>query len=1158
MLGHGSIAEGVQPLTVRMGDSGPSILSPPSAKSAQQGGYERSNTPNAFGVAPLHTAVWNNDLAGIDILLQSGATPDVPDVESGWTCLHRALYFGRIHAASKLLGSGGSLRATDAKGRTPVDLASAELKRVDAPDLKTEVCAWGSGSNFQLGTGSTGLALTPHKVDALREVTVRSLAASKFHSVALTLDGRLFTWGWGRGGRLGHQESHIHSGNGAQIFPRPVGGLLGKKVIAVGAAKHHMVAVTSAGDVFTWGSNRDGKLGYQAVDTQVVPRKVAALKNVVATRAAAANRNTAVLTSDGEVYTWGANSYGQLGYGTSDSGSNPSPRRVDALKGKVVRQVALSKRHAVVVMEQGEVYTWGNKRVAPRRVMLAGARDAARSADVGEGPLVQFHTGVDEVHKPAAVMVSAADVHSCCLTRAGVILCWHSADPGLRPLEVGYALSGKRVVFITAGKTRTLAVTDKGDVYAWEGKPGSGFQHKGPGYELEAIVPERVEGLKRVTLGAVGEKHTLALQSWMAPRFLKNIEPLGQKSSAEVGSAAEGDNSSQDDSQDDSCDGLWEAAADQFAGSKAPVQPRSSASDAGAAPTLLKQVVIPSLQELCQQVVAETVVAPRNSLQILGYADSVHAISLRTHCLKVAVWNLDMVLWEGEGMLEHLGPHVLQDMERRYQTDILKLGPAQQKPWWLKQEAMSLDNARGRRPTLLLLPEKEEATEQVLRSSPPSFNCLQSLLFSPATSLGRHFLPDRKPSEADSVARLTRKIKKKLQQIDHLKMQEADGGYLDDQQRAKTSKTVVLERALAALKSGAQASVVEAILAGGDKALAVPWPDHLGPCGSSPPKPNNSNEGKKKRRKKKKAPVQSGNEACEDGGGANLGHTEAKQDNGKETAVVAAESSSAAPVLGDCESVGTEASEPVRKLGFQIVAKPVEVPALECGRAAERKNGNVRRGALSSFLKGELDDPKPTRKEHAWGGVHTSHSQRSLREIINEQEAVGSHKEAVESQGRLLRQQQVPERDPRRLQAPDSSDHATKLSLGDFMPRPSYPPKKSGPAWAAGAGTPKNSLADIQAEQQLKRKGSAFSWGSPSETMPAGGVSSACGAARPCIGKPPPESKWYVPEEIQVQSISAIQVEETALRELRRMYGDGRARAIKGTAKGMYRPPPNS
>jgi alpha-tubulin suppressor-like RCC1 family protein len=60
---------------------------------------------------------------------------------------------------------------------------------------------------------------------------------------------------------------------------------------------------------------------------------------------AAANKHSAAVTSAGEVWTWGANASAQLGYGTSDSGCNPAPRLVEALRGKRLTQVAAAKHH---------------------------------------------------------------------------------------------------------------------------------------------------------------------------------------------------------------------------------------------------------------------------------------------------------------------------------------------------------------------------------------------------------------------------------------------------------------------------------------------------------------------------------------------------------------------------------------------------------------------------------------------------------------------------------------------------------------------------------------------------------------------------------------------------------------------------------------------
>lgn len=70
---------------------------------------------------------------------------------------------------------------------------------------------------------------------------------------------------------------------------------------------------------------------------------------------AAANKHTAAVAESGEVFTWGCNKEGQLGYGTSNSASNYTPRTVEYLKGKAFKQVSAAKYHTVVLSSEGEV-----------------------------------------------------------------------------------------------------------------------------------------------------------------------------------------------------------------------------------------------------------------------------------------------------------------------------------------------------------------------------------------------------------------------------------------------------------------------------------------------------------------------------------------------------------------------------------------------------------------------------------------------------------------------------------------------------------------------------------------------------------------------------------------------------------------------------------
>lgn len=99
----------------------------------------------------------------------------------------------------------------------------------------------------------------------------------------------------------------------------------------------------------------EGQLGYTSVDSQATPRRVSSLKSKIVA-VAAANKHTAVVSESGEVFTWGCNKDGQLGYGTSNSGWNYTPRVVEYLKGKVFVGVAAAKNHTIVLGVEGEVF----------------------------------------------------------------------------------------------------------------------------------------------------------------------------------------------------------------------------------------------------------------------------------------------------------------------------------------------------------------------------------------------------------------------------------------------------------------------------------------------------------------------------------------------------------------------------------------------------------------------------------------------------------------------------------------------------------------------------------------------------------------------------------------------------------------------------------
>lgn len=87
--------------------------------------------------------------------------------------------------------------------------------RVELEQSYTAAAA--STSTSSSGSGSSTSTSPSAAVSSPQVGRVVSLAAAKFHSALVTDDGRLFTFGFGRGGRLGHADFHIHSGSSAQV-----------------------------------------------------------------------------------------------------------------------------------------------------------------------------------------------------------------------------------------------------------------------------------------------------------------------------------------------------------------------------------------------------------------------------------------------------------------------------------------------------------------------------------------------------------------------------------------------------------------------------------------------------------------------------------------------------------------------------------------------------------------------------------------------------------------------------------------------------------------------------------------------------------------------------------------------------------------------------
>ncbi|XP_077247706.1 ankyrin repeat family protein / regulator of chromosome condensation (RCC1) family protein isoform X2 [Tasmannia lanceolata] len=1004
---------------------------------------------NEFGLTPLHIATWRNHVPIVRKLLAAGADPDARDGESGWSSLHRALHFGHLVVASVLLQSGASLTLEDSKCRTPIDLLSGPVLQVvgnGCDSVGTEVFSWGSGTNYQLGTGNAHIQKLPGKVDALQGFYTKIVAAAKFHSVAVGAGGELYTWGFGRGGRLGHPDFDIHSGQAAVITPRQVIlGIGSRRVKVIAAAKHHTVIATEGGEVFTWGSNREGQLGYTSVDTQATPRRVSSLRAKII-GVASANKHSAAVSESGEVFTWGCNKEGQLGYGTSNSASNYTPRLVEYLKGRVFTGVAAAKYHTIALRADGEVFTWGHRRVTPERVIIA--RNIKKS---GTAPL-KFHR-MERLHVAA---IAAGMVHSTALTDDGALFYWVSSDPNRRCRQL-YSLCGRNLVSISAGKYWTAAVTATGDVYMWDGKK----------YKDEPPVATRLHGVKRATSVSVGETHLLIICALYHPLYPSKLDEKPQKPKLE-----ESDEIEELDEDFMFNDTLKDKNVSLQKG------------DLGDRP-------VPSLKSLCERVAAEFLVEPRNALQLLEIADSLQADDLRVHCEGIALRNLDYIFTVSAPTIANASPEILANLEN-------SLDARSCEPWSYRR----LPTPTATFPVVIDSEEESDGGYLRLRD-----NHEKPRLKNYSDRKIDGFLNSESAAD-QAIVKQVRALQKKLQQIEMLEAKQSNGHLLDDQQIAKLQTRSALESALSELgvvpETEMEASLPKLPDGKGCKKVGI---------------------SRKQRRKSKHMAAQveaiPGNYEIDEPNSIK-GFPDVKTpQHFKEKGDVDVKETADAHLLVEhpLHSPKHISESPINKNSQPISSK--------------KKN---KKGGLSMFLSGALDDvpkvvppppsPSPKSESLAWGGTKIFKELTSLRDIQNEQS------KTKESQ-------------PMRPKNQTEGRSGGQIRLSSFLPGAASSPipvvpsqvspasdgDKSTPPWAAAGTSPvlcRPSLRDIQIQQEKHHHSLSHS----PKTTAGFSVSTTHGS--------PSESgvanRWFKPETDIPSSIRSIQIEERAMKDLKRFY----------------------
>ncbi|OYV72945.1 MAG: hypothetical protein B7Z74_04700, partial [Deltaproteobacteria bacterium 21-66-5] len=262
-----------------------------------------------------------------------------------WTCGQNTV--GQVGRAGDLTVFAPVASVTD--GVTV--MGGAQHSIVLRPD--GTLWAWGNNASGQLGDGTMTGQAAPIPVQGPEGVT--GISAGNLHTVALRVDGTVWTWGKNVTGQLG-----LGYTNGYVNLASQVTGLSNVTQVAgatglPSASGSSTYALGAGGQVWAWGYNGTGQLGDGTTTDRWTPVLVAGISNVV--QVAAGQSHVLALLADGTLRAWGANSSGQLGTGTNVS-NQLVPIPVAGLGGVV--EIAAGRAHSLAVDTNGVVWAWGD------------------------------------------------------------------------------------------------------------------------------------------------------------------------------------------------------------------------------------------------------------------------------------------------------------------------------------------------------------------------------------------------------------------------------------------------------------------------------------------------------------------------------------------------------------------------------------------------------------------------------------------------------------------------------------------------------------------------------------------------------------------------------------------------------------------------------
>ena len=362
---------------------------------------------------------------------------------------------------------------------------------------------WGRNNSGQLGNNNTTTPICTPVTTSSGGTNWKQVAGGNTYTSAIKTDGTLWIWGLNSDGQLGvidttQRNTPVQTSAGGTNWKQVAGG------------NNHAVAIKTDGTLWTWGSGTSGKLGNNNFINIYTP---------VTTFAGGTNwkqvncgdSHTAAIKTDGTLWTWGLNSYGQLGINVAGAGTNKLTPVTTFAGGTNWKQVACGSFHfTAAIKTDGTLWIWGRGN---------GGQLGNNTATTRCTPVTTFAGGTNWKQ------VSCGGGHTAAIKTDGTLWTWGYNGYGQlgindvtdRSTPVQTSSGGTNWKQVACGLNYTSAIKTDGTLWNW-GK--NNFGNLGINDVTDRSTPVQTSSggtnWKQVSCGAF---HTIAVTSGTDPTY---------------------------------------------------------------------------------------------------------------------------------------------------------------------------------------------------------------------------------------------------------------------------------------------------------------------------------------------------------------------------------------------------------------------------------------------------------------------------------------------------------------------------------------------------------------------------------------------------------------------------------------------------------------